>query len=233
MGVNIVLLGGRLTKDPDIRHTVTRNNEPLTFANFTIAVSRDRKGPDGTYPTDFHFCKAIGQTADFIEKYFSRGSEILVQGKLDDDKYTNKNGQEVYQKIVEVSQVNFMGSASGGGRQPEQAQQLPNPPDSFQPVAEQAVQQAPVQQAQQPVQNFQPDPVVMAGAVAQTEAQAWQPVEASPVQTEAAPVQQAQQPVQQAQPTQQSHSTQPHGAPPFGSALTFGGGYGNGYNGQQ
>ena len=134
---------------------------------------------------------------------------------------------------MEVSQVNFMGSASGGGRQPEQAQQLTNPPDSFQPVAEQAVQQAPVQPQQQPVQNFQPDPVVMAGAVAQTEAQAWQPVEASPVQPEAAPVQQAQQPVQQAQPTQQSHSTQPHGAPPFGSALTFGGGYGNGYNGQQ
>lgn len=246
MGVNIVVLGGRLTKDPDIRHTTTRTGESLTFANFTIAVNRDRKGADGTYPTDFHFCKAMGHSADFIEKYFGRGSEILVQGRLYDDKYTNRNGQEVYQKIVDVTQVSFVGSTSAGGRQPEQPAQQNLQPDpavmgegtmqqppaespSWQPeqTAQQAEEQSTQQAAEQPTQQTEEQPTQQAEEqpTQQAAEQAIQQPSGQPVQQ---PVQQAEgQPAQQAQ--DRKYSGQANGAPPFGTMPNLGG-YGNGYN---
>lgn len=230
MGVNIVVLGGRLTKDPDIRHTTTRTGESLTFANFTIAVNRDRKGADGTYPTDFHFCKAMGHSAEFVEKYFGRGSEILVQGRLYDDKYTNRNGQEVYQKIVDVTQVSFVGSTSVGGRQPEQPAQQNLQPDPA-VMGEGTMQQPPVEsptwQPEQPTQQGMEQPTQQA-AEQPTQQAAEQPIQQPSGQPVQQPVQQAEgQPAQQAQ--DRKYSGQANGAPPFGTMPNLGG-YGNGYN---
>ena len=230
MGVNIVVLVGRLTKDPDIRHTTTRTGESLTFANFTIAVNRDRKGADGTYPTDFHFCKAMGHSAEFVEKYFGRGSEILVQGRLYDDKYTNRNGQEVYQKIVDVTQVSFVGSTSVGGRQPEQPAQQNLQPDPA-VMGEGTMQQPPVEsptwQPEQPTQQGMEQPTQQA-AEQPTQQAAEQPIQQPSGQPVQQPVQQAEgQPAQQAQ--DRKYSGQANGAPPFGTMPNLGG-YGNGYN---
>ena len=72
--MNNVVLMGRLTADPELRTT----NSGLNYCRFTVAVDRYSKGEDKK--TDFINCVAWRQTAEFVERYFSKGKMIAVQG---------------------------------------------------------------------------------------------------------------------------------------------------------
>lgn len=76
------------------------------IARFSIAVDRRFKR-DGQPTADFFNCTAFGKTGEFIEKYFRKGSKILLNGEMQNDNYKNKDGQMVYGFQVLVNNVEF------------------------------------------------------------------------------------------------------------------------------
>lgn len=86
--LNTVTLMGRLTAEPELRHTA--NATPV--ASFTIAVERDFKGNDGQKQTDFINCVAWRGTAEFVSKYFHKGSMAVVSGRLQIRSYQDRDG---------------------------------------------------------------------------------------------------------------------------------------------
>jgi single-strand DNA-binding protein len=103
--MNTIILKGRLTRDPEVRYT--QSNSMVT--QITIAVDRYAKaGEEKT--ADFIDCVAFTSTAEFISKYFKKGQEILVNGRLQIDSYTDKEGNTRRKTNVVISQVEFCGS---------------------------------------------------------------------------------------------------------------------------
>ena len=112
--MNNVILMGRLTKDPELRQT------PNGVANcrFTVAVNRRFKNQQtGEYEADFITCTAWRQTAEFITRYFKKGSMICVQGSIRTGSYQDKNHSDVthYTTEVMVDNAEFTGSKSDSG----------------------------------------------------------------------------------------------------------------------
>lgn len=98
--MNSVQLTGRLVRDPDVRYT----NGGSSIARFTLAVNRRFKtenGPDA----DFISCVAFGKTAEFIEKYFSKGQKMDMNGRIQTGSYDNQDGQRVYTTDIVVENV--------------------------------------------------------------------------------------------------------------------------------
>lgn len=103
--MNKVTLMGRLTKDPEIRYS-SNNNMPI--AKFTLAV--DRKFKQGEEKqADFIFCTAFSKTAEFVEKYFQKGKQMGLFGRINTGSY-EKEGQKIFTTEVIVEDVYFTGS---------------------------------------------------------------------------------------------------------------------------
>lgn len=100
--MNSVQLTGRLTRDPEVRYT----DGGLSIARFTLAVSRRFKQDDGP-DADFIRCVAFGKTAEFIEKYFTQGRKMDLNGRIQTGSYTNQDGQKVYTTDIVVENVEF------------------------------------------------------------------------------------------------------------------------------
>ena len=88
--LNKIILQGRLTADPDLRQTTSG----VFVCSFTVAVDRDFKDKNGEKQTDFIYVVAWRNTAEFISKWFHKGSLILVDGSLQSRKYEDKSGQK-------------------------------------------------------------------------------------------------------------------------------------------
>lgn len=101
--MNKSIFTGNLTRDPEIRYSQGTN---MAVAHFGIAVNR-KFAKDGETDTDFFNCTAFGKTAEFIEKYFHKGSRIFLTGRVQNDNYTNKNGEKVYSVQIIVEDVEF------------------------------------------------------------------------------------------------------------------------------
>lgn len=100
--MNSVQLLGRLTRDPDVRYT----DGGSTIAKFSLAVDRRFKH-EGGETADFINCIAFGKTAEFIEKFFFKGTKIALNGRIQTGSYTNKDGVKVYTTDVVVENVEF------------------------------------------------------------------------------------------------------------------------------
>lgn len=100
--MNKVIEMGRLTRDPEI----SSSNSGTTFARFSIAVDRRFK-KEGEPDADFFNCTAFGKTAEFVEKYLQKGTKVLVTGRLQNNNYTNKEGQKVYDVRIMVEEMEF------------------------------------------------------------------------------------------------------------------------------
>lgn len=98
---------GRLTRDPEIRYTTGENS--MAIGRFTLAIERKFK-KQGEQETDFINCVAFGKTAEFIEKYFKKGSKIAIIGRVTTGNYTNKDGHKVYTTDITVEEVEFADS---------------------------------------------------------------------------------------------------------------------------
>lgn len=108
---NRVILGGRLTADPELKTTTTGTS----LTNFSIAVNRrytPKDGQDNQTATDFITCVAWRQTAEFISKYFKKGSSIAIEGSLQVRQWTDNNNQKRYTTEVVVDQAMFVDSKS-------------------------------------------------------------------------------------------------------------------------
>ena len=89
--LNHITIMGRLTRDPELRRTGTG----IAVTSFTVAVDRDfGKNENGEKETDFIDCVAWRSTGEFISKYFTKGSMIVVSGRLQVRSWTDKEGNK-------------------------------------------------------------------------------------------------------------------------------------------
>ena len=87
--LNHIVIMGRLTRDPELRYTQSQ----VPVASFTVAVDRDFSGRDGgERQTDFINCVAWRQSAEFVSKYFHKGSMAVVSGRLQIRQYQDREG---------------------------------------------------------------------------------------------------------------------------------------------
>lgn len=106
---NFVILKGRLTREPEIRFTQTNNTK---VAAFSLAVNRKFKNAEGKYEADFFNCTAFGNSAEFIQKYFKKGQEALIEGRIQNRSWDDENGQKRYATDIIVEAIEFCGSKS-------------------------------------------------------------------------------------------------------------------------
>lgn len=104
--MNKVIIVGRITKDPEVKLTTNQTQ----FCNFTIAVDRRFKDSNGQRQADFISCVAWKQTAQFIQKYFKKGSRIGIVGCIQTRNFEDQNGQKVYITEVLVEEAEFVES---------------------------------------------------------------------------------------------------------------------------
>lgn len=100
--LNKAILMGRLTSDPELRHT-TSNKEVVSFS---LAVERDFK-TDGGASADFINIVAWGKTAEFVSKYFVKGQLVAVTGRIQTRSYDDKEGNKRHLVEVNAEQVHF------------------------------------------------------------------------------------------------------------------------------
>ena len=116
LNLNKVILCGRLTSDPELKTTQSQ----ISVISFTIAVNRrTRSNNEGTgqQVTDFINCVAWRQTAEFITRFFKKGSAICVSGSIQVRKWTDQQGQNRYSTEVVVDDAMFVDSkAEASGR---------------------------------------------------------------------------------------------------------------------
>ena len=160
--LNKVILMGRLCDDPEFRQT--QSQTPV--CRFRVAVNRP-KAKDGQEKTDFINCVAWRSSAEFVSRYFFKGSMIVIEGKMQNNDYTDGNGVKHYSYEVLCDNVTFGESkkAQDGAAAPQQQgyqqQQYPPPqygaaPQQYQQAPPPPQQYAPQQGYQQPYNNQQP-----------------------------------------------------------------------------
>ena len=101
MAFNLVILTGRLTKEPELKFGASGT----AYCKFTLAVNRMKKDD----PADFIFCSAFGKTAELIAEYVKKGHQLGVQGRLQQDTY-EKDGEKISKTGVTVDKIEFLES---------------------------------------------------------------------------------------------------------------------------
>lgn len=126
--MNLVVLMGRLTRDPEIRYT--QGPEPLAIARYTLAVDR-RKGQGQEASADFINCAAFGTKAEFTEKYFRKGTKVAIKGHIQTGSYTDKNGNRVYTTDIVIDEHEFAESKGTGNTPAAGPSEYPDAGDGF------------------------------------------------------------------------------------------------------
>lgn len=109
--MNKVILIGRLVADPEIR-TI---NSGTKVATYRLAVDR-RKKPDGTQEADFLTCVAWDKSADFAQKYLSKGRKIAIEGRLQSRTYDAQDGSKRSTVEIMVESHEFCDSKPAGNQ---------------------------------------------------------------------------------------------------------------------
>ena len=101
--MNLFMGIGRITKKPETRYTTSN----LAITKFTLAINRDTKNKEGNYDTDFISCVAYGKTAELIDKYLDKGSQIAIEGKIQTGSY-EKDNKKIYTTDIVVERLTFL-----------------------------------------------------------------------------------------------------------------------------
>ena len=132
--MNKFLAIGRLTDEPNIKY----NNE-LCIARYTLAVDRNFKSNNDS-GTDYIHCVAFNKSAEFAEKYLSKGKKIAIEGRIQTGSYENKKGDKVYTTDIIVNSQEFVESKSQekvtrqAEPKPQPKGEQPSPDDDFMQV---------------------------------------------------------------------------------------------------
>ena len=102
---------GRLTRDPEVRYTSGNNTQVTTFS---IAVNRRFVAQGGERQADFFNLTAFGKTAEFCAKYFKKGQQVLVEGRIQNRTWEDQNGQKRYATDFIVEDTYFADSKRDG-----------------------------------------------------------------------------------------------------------------------
>lgn len=113
LNLNKVILCGRLTADVELKQTTSG----VSVCSFSLAVNR-RYSKEGQQETDFINCQAWRQTAEFIARYFKKGSSLCITGSIQTRSWTDQNGQKRYATEVVADEAMFVdgkNDAQGAG----------------------------------------------------------------------------------------------------------------------
>jgi single-strand DNA-binding protein len=119
---NKVILVGRLGADPEVRY-LPKSNRPV--ANYSLATNERVFNPqtkESEDRTEWHKIVSWGKTAEFCEKYLSKGRQILIEGRLRTDKWEDRNGNQRYTTKIHAYQVTLLGKR-------EDTESIQSPPD--------------------------------------------------------------------------------------------------------
>ena len=117
--MNKIILMGRLTRDAEVRYS--SGEKSVAIAKFSLAVDRRFKR-EGEAEADFFNCTAFGKQAEFVEKYLKQGTKILLTGRVQNDNYTNKEGQKVYSVSIMAEEIEFAESKGNSDTQQQNTQ---------------------------------------------------------------------------------------------------------------
>lgn len=123
---NKVILGGRLTANPEVKQTQTG----VPVCTFSVAVNRKYAKEGQAQEVDFISCTAWRQTAEFLGKYFKKGSSICVVGSIQVRSWTDSNNQKRYATDVMVDEVLFVDSKNEA-QGAQDAGAMPYIPDAY------------------------------------------------------------------------------------------------------
>jgi single-strand DNA-binding protein len=110
LNLNKTILGGRLTADVELKQTASG----VSVCSFTLAVNR-RRSSEGEQTADFINCVAWRSTAEFISKYFRKGSSLCIVGNIQTRSWTDQNGQKRFATEVIADEAMFVDSRNEGG----------------------------------------------------------------------------------------------------------------------
>lgn len=113
LNLNKVVLGGRLTSDAELKQTTSG----ISVCSFTLAVNRKFQ-KEGEQQTDFINCVAWRNTAEFVSRYFKKGSSLCIVGNIQTRTWTDQNNQKRFATEVIVDEALFVDSKSDGGQEP-------------------------------------------------------------------------------------------------------------------
>jgi len=136
--MNKVILMGRLTRDPEVRYGGTDNS--VAIARFSLAVDRRGRRQNDGAEADFFNCTALGKLGEFAERYLKQGTKVLLTGRIENNNYTNKDGQKVYSVQVIAEELEFAESKNAGGSREAQTQAAPAPAPAPMPAPAEAVE---------------------------------------------------------------------------------------------
>lgn len=125
--MNNVSLVGRLTRDIEVKNTISGT----AVTKNCLAVKRDYKNANGEYDSDFINIVAFGHSANFINKYTTKGSLIGIVGKIVTGSYDDKDGKKVYTTEIMINNITLLEKKKEGG---ETAEETPaNTNNSYDP----------------------------------------------------------------------------------------------------
>ncbi len=113
-GVNKVILIGNLGADPEVRYT----QSGTAVANVRLATTdsrRDKETGDFVDTTEWHRVVFFGRTAEVVQEYLRKGSQIYVEGRIQTRKWQDRDGNDRYTTEIVADQMQMLGGRSGGG----------------------------------------------------------------------------------------------------------------------
>lgn len=124
--MNKIILMGRLTRNPEVRYTSGENTTAI--ARFSLAVNRKFAKETDEVKADFFNCVAFGKQGEFVEKYVKQATKVLIIGRVQNDNYTNREGQKVYGVSIMVEEIEFAESKNAAQNNNETSNNVDTPP---------------------------------------------------------------------------------------------------------
>ena len=121
--MNVICIPGRLSQDVTVRYTA--NGKPV--ANFSVAVQRSTKNENGQYEADFFNVTCFNSTAEFAEKYLTKGVKIEISGRIQNDSWTDKEGNKRISTVIYANNIGFAESKKAAQENGSQAQAKAQP----------------------------------------------------------------------------------------------------------
>ena len=133
MGVNKVILFGRLGQDPEVKMT----SEQMQITNFSLATGERRKDASGNWVdhTEWHRVVCFGKLAEIAGKYLNKGKEVYIEGRIRTNKWQDKDGNNRYTTEILANSLEFLGGRAEMGDAPGQGG------GNFKPASEAQVSQ--------------------------------------------------------------------------------------------
>lgn len=114
--MNNVILIGRLTRDPELRYTVSN----VAVSNLTVAVNRNYTNEEGEKETDYINVTVFKKQAENCKNYLSKGSQVAIKGEIRTDKYQDKDRNTKINFYVLANQITFLDTKKKDTKEPKQ-----------------------------------------------------------------------------------------------------------------